>query len=547
MLRNVRKQNISSTAKFDAAQQAEVREQWRDWVRYLQAHQRLLTAQQAEMSGSLPSFERTEDAWEVQRERGESELRQIPAGRRGLFDRVRELARQQVQIRVETEQRTSTESHAIHVDPSIVERIMLDELLVKAQGGDSGWGQVPLGEDEWYAIETAALLGTPHAAEYALGDTSGNTRRRSLIALAITICVGLILIYVTWPSANPTANAARRIAMTINGTEVQPWIVSDVDIHKGDGSTTTLVVTATTKAAWTSNGDQAAAFWRTQSVHPVEVCIPQLEQAVAVTLHSVEDLPYRRYTLQDTAPSNPDLVLESCGNAETTRYGVLSTVAESKLEQLDQPVSLTTSEVIRVHQPVAIGPEEDPSLPAGQYWVRVSITTQQTFDWSVLSPTLLFIDGSSALPSDRIVTSEGIDLRYLVPAFEAPIDAAWTIKLPRNGRVLRWRMGIKPPLSHAEMLNHSLQVTDVSGKRSSEDSLQLSFRLHNRGKTPLLVNEEDLSIVQGTKPVVLLPVASLRTALTPNEQRDVTVVISKVDLTQEMILTIGTERFSLRF
>ena len=81
---------ISNAAKADAAHQALVAEQWRDWHAYLQAQLQLLDAQQAEDT-SLPSFERQTTSWEVQREQAEATLKRIPAARRAVFDAERDL------------------------------------------------------------------------------------------------------------------------------------------------------------------------------------------------------------------------------------------------------------------------------------------------------------------------------------------------------------------------------------------------------------------------------------------------------------------------
>lgn len=540
----------SMSDQADAAHVAAVIDQWRDWERYLLAHQKMLLADQAAAGGSAHNFEQSSAAWEVQRAQGEADLRLIPSDRRRLFDGVRDSTRSDVQAQMEAEQRaggsTATLVPVEHVDLRTIEL-----LLRKARGADHarGWASVPMGQgpEDWYDVDLTQVEGLPSAADYSVARPGGLSSRQRMGAILGLVVVGALLIWITLPASQPATAAASR-KLTINGDEVLPWTVHQVELQDHDGASSLLDVTAIEASAWPQSKDMPRAYWRSASVHPLELCVPDADQTAVIRLRGQDDVPDRSYTISETLPVRADLVLASCsGKAQTLRYGVLQQVTSGPVQKLDQITLVSANRSIQVHQPRTVGPEDDPTLPVGQVRIVVAVTAPGDVDWSQLAPTLTLADGTPLLPGDQAATSAGVELRYLVAAFDGATEASWQISGAGPGGMLRWRMTLDPPLARVETLRQHLETSEVTATLTARTTGQIVFRLRNTRSTPLLIKADDLQITQGAQSMALTALPELSTALGPGETRTVTMRVAPIDPAQEFVLTIGADRYSIRY
>lgn len=534
----------------DAAHVAAVIDQWRDWERYLLAHQKMLLADQAAAGGSAHNFEQSSAAWEVQRAQGEADLRLIPSDRRRLFEGVRNSTRSDVQAQMEAEQRASSGTATLvpvdHVDLETIEL-----LLRKAHGTDHprGWGAVPmgLGPEDWYELDLAQVEGPPSAADYSVARTDGLSSGQRIGAVLGLLVVGALLIWLTLPASQP-ATAATSRKLTINGDEVLPWTVRQVELQDHAGASLLLDVAAIEAAAWPQDKGAPRAYWRSASVHPLELCVPDADQAAVIRLRGQDDVPDRSYTISETSPVRADLVLASCSEeTQTLRYGVFQQVTSGPEQKLDQMTLVSANRSIQVHQPRTVGPEDDPTLPVGQVRIVVAVTAPGDVDWSKLAPILTLADGTPLLPGDQAATSAGVELRYLVAAFDVPTEASWQISGAGPGGMLRWRVTLDPPLARVETLRQHLETSEVTATLTARTTGQIVFRLRNTGSTPLLIKADDLQITQGAQSMALAALPELNSALAPGETRTVTMRVAPIDPAQEFVLTIGADRYSIRF
>lgn len=426
---------VSRFARADAAYQEEIAAQWRDWVAYLRAHLALLDVRAAE---GRVAFERTESL-EEREAQARADLAAIPAGRRALFEGVREARRQMTQAGREAEQRAEG-GRGRPVDPDAIDREVLEQLLDEAEGreADDGWGYVPIGEDEWYRVDVAALEAAPNAAAYAASRSEADDRQRRLRVLAalVGVAAALLVVWLLLPKGAAPAPVAGVI--TVNGTPVPAW--APVRLMLAGASERTADLAVVRSATWPASVDVGAAGWRAGALAPLQLCAPAdaLAGATAARIGSVGDVPERIYVLGAAAEASPDLVLEVCGSGADwrTRYGTLQRAERPTDLALGQPGSLDSDRQIAVERVTLVGPGEDPSVPPDQARVAVAVAAPAGLDWPALAPTLLLATGQALLPGETVTTSGGVELRYLVPLPAEPLEAAWGVTTP-DGRHLR--------------------------------------------------------------------------------------------------------------
>ena len=515
----------------DAAFQERVADQWRDWVAYLRAHQTLVDAQRTTATAPLSAatFELDDEATAVAR--AQKTLAGIAPARRALFDAERERARQELQGS------TGPSTAARDQDPLDQEHAVLATLLREALGEETGQGQpagrglVPLGDDQWYSVDIAALEAAPSAAAYALADSSTSIwRRRLQVALVVTalFVVGMAGWWL-WPRSFAAARPA--LALTVNGAALEPWPVATVLVGHGT-LTTTFPLTRTQAMSWPAPPLPQTGYVRRGSVWPLVICLPAetLAAADALVLPGNGRAPTRHYTLQP-APSAPlDLLAEPCAADSDplmqTRYGVLTETRWPTPEALNEPVAIateTTTATLTIHALTAVGRGEDTTLPAGQMQVTVAISGPAALDWPRLAPTLWLPDGSTVLPSETVATGpEAWALRYLVPDQTAPLAVAWTISAGERGPLRWWRTIVNPPLTRDAVLRHALvliQATLTTGTENDATAPVLQLTVRNQGATRLSLTSDDLQLWVGATKAATPDVAALRAPIPPGAER----------------------------
>jgi hypothetical protein len=544
---------VSSADKADAMHQAQVHEQWRDWDRYLQAHLQLLDALQAEAT-SLPSFERQDDAWEMKRERAQADLKRIPGYRRGLFDRVREERRQDVQHELEAAQRANG-SRRVGVDADIVEREALTSLQLQATGGPAGErGYVPMGDGKWYEVHVPSLRDVPDAADYSVisVDQAGNKQRAAVIVSLLALMV--LGVWLTWPRSVETRSGTQRPALEVNGTPTQPWTLREADVVHTTGALVTLPISATAVLPRPRMPqDRATAFWHMAMSYPITICLPpeQTKAATALRLRSGGDLPVRVYALQATAPDQPDLVVAACSSGTTQLYGRLTGIESAADHVVGHAVMLEDGSLLRVRSVMVVGPAQDRTLAEGQQRVDVVVERpagdEEHIDWSALAPTLLLASGESLLPSETAIVSGSIDLRYLIPALVEPVDAAWTLSSSLTSQQ-RWRVRLEPPPTRTALLQRALRVSNVAAeRRDGGGGVRITFQVLNTGPDPLQLAADDIRLLHGATQLSIPVLPELETALAPNERRSVTLDLAGVAQAQTLEFGMGADRFRIRF
>ncbi len=545
---------ISNAAKADAAHQAQVAEQWRDWHAYLEAQLKLLDAQQAEAT-VLPSFERHATSWEAQREHAEAALKRMPAARRAVFDRERDHRREEVQRDLEQAQR-ATDGRPAAIDADVIEREVLQGLLHEAEGRDAiaERGVVPMGDGRWYEVHVPSLLAVPQAADYSVGEFDDPSRRKHLLligGLLLTLVVGM---WLTWPRARQVIMAAGGAAPTVNGAAVQPWAVREVTLIGSDGAATILSTAATTEQRWPALRKDAGpvAYWRSTAMLPLELCVPseKLLHAATVRLRSTPILPERVYELGMAAPGRPDMLLQARGaDAEKgVRYGRLTAVAPQTMGALNQTVRLGGDRALHVREVSVVGRDQDITVPEQQVRVVVGVESPSDLDWISMAPTLTLPTGNALLPADTVPMTDGVELRYLAPAFTTPLDAAWTVATQGDGHDRRWRLALEPPPSRLATLRQALSVTRLTTLPSTSGSaVQLVVDLRNTGPVPLQLRPDDLVLSQGNVPLALPPIPALRAPLAPGETRTLQLPLQDVPRDHALRVTVGAERYSIRW
>ena len=548
---------LDTATRVDARHEAEVKAWWRDWHRYLTAHTELIETRQAEAT-QAPSFERSEQAWEERRAAAEQTLKRLPHERRIVFDREREERRATVQAALEAKQRNNGASRTGGLDPEMVERETLADLLAeaegRAEGQEDGFGFTPF-FDRTYNLQVAALLHAPKAAEYSVTPEGMTDRRRLSAFLAVLLLSGVIIIWWTWPRGTEAAREASPRVVQINGQTMEPWAVLGVTVIDAAGVRTTLPVTPTDAIAWPEDAG-AVAWWRRTTVTPLELCVPSrlIESATMLEVQAAGDLPTRVYRLlADGAAQRSDLSLSPCGAGQTRRRsGVLENIVPRPDQPLDQPVAIRPDgPAMRVREVTVIGSGQDPLIPVENYRVIVRVTPLPAdISWAALDPRLVLENGVDALPSAPITTAQGgdvVEVVYLVPAFATPMEAAWSITDPGSQTEAGWRLTLDPPPRRADVLRDALELRVVGERDLTSGNGVVRLDLRNTGATPLVLTRDDLQLTQGDRTLPVTEPGPEGMTVEPGAVRTLREPLHGIDWTEDLHVAVGGLRFRLRF
>lgn len=512
---------------------------YRAWLAYLEAQQTLLAAA-AESQRGLDPFEGLSPS----QERAEAARRRIatlPADRRELFDAIYEQERQQIQRQLDQEAqvRGGTVKRA---DPDEVARRALTRLHEEARGlhRDDRRGMLPRGKPDtmkWLALDLAELEQSPPSeTDYQI---AGGRRKVSRSVLVNLIFAGLALIAIPiliFLLRQPGQQATASSRPTGNGEALTPWSVTSV----GDGSEGWSLETQAVDERWPAachSETEPAACWLDGSFRPLELCLPAARLAGLATLrvNAANGLPARLFTLADSSPVEPDLVLHSCdGKENTTRHG--------RLQALEPLADLAPGKAgpggYRVTTIVVQGRGADPSLPDDRLVLSVTVEDDDAArDWVALAPTILLADGTNTLPGATERTGATIRFDYLIPNQTERFEALWFVAGP--DQAVRYRVALDPPPARDAFLRAALQVEGLSVS-PSQQTMSVQLTIHNTASAPLTIVPSDFSFqTQTERRDVAAP--TLQQPLAPDERRAIS-----LDLPLESgVLQIGPFRYEL--
>jgi hypothetical protein len=264
--------------------------------------------------------------------------------------------------------------------------------------------------------------------------------------------------------------------------------------------------------------------------------------------------PDRLYTLMTQPPATVDLVIEPCQSghdAPAPRMGVLQTTAPIPVLAIGEGATITQG-AIALSAITVTGPGQDTTIPADQARVSVLVQSPRGVDWPLLAPTLLLPSGAAALPSDTTATTQGVELRYLIPLPSVPLTVIWSIAPRANGipteggaPLIRWHATLDPPPARAVVLRAALAVERVQAAAGeAPGTMVLTIVVTNRGTTPLQLTSADISLTGTNRPIATPDPAALRQPLAPGERRTLTLE-APLGERETLILTVGVARFAI--
>ena len=197
-----------------------------------------------------------------------------------------------------------------------------------------------------------------------------------------------------------------------------------------------------------------------------------------------------------------------------------------------------------------IGAGQDPQVPADTDRVVVRVLPRTTVTWTALDPRLVLETGHESRPSAPIAQAPGqagVEVVYLVPAFAAPLDAAWYVTDPTTGTPLRWRVRLAPPRSRAAVLRDALEIR-VTGQRGvAPQSATVLLEVRNTSSIPVVLRTDDVAVTQQDRTLPTTALGAAGIAIQPLEVRSVELGLRGVDWTQDVSLRVGAARFRLQF
>lgn len=540
---------VTAEQRDEARFQEKVASSYHEWLAYLTAQLTLLDVQADQ---TRVAFERA-DAREDEERQARARLASLDPTQRALFDAVYEQERQEVQHQLEQEQRESGQS-ARHIDPDEVGRLALLSLQndAKGIGTEHGRGLIPRGKPEeikWYRVDVSTLTAAPNAATYAVGGDADSDRKR--IVRTVGLGVGAILLLLVWmllPRGAANEVPKETLFVTANGATVSPWTIPMLSLAAGDVPAGAFAVEPVSSEEWPSvDGTAPRAFWRAGSLMPIRICVPAgaLSDATTLQLPGVGELPARAFALGERGGGGADLVVEPCerGSKVPARYGTLREVAPSHTFAVGETAPLADDEEVTVTAFALTGAGADPALPANQSRVVIEVETPQAQDWPALTPTLLLPNGMRLLASETIATEQGVELRYLVPQPNRPLDVVWSLTPDSAQPSLRWRATLEPPPTRDAVLRAALDVRAVSAARgNAPGTYDVQLTVANRSPSPLILTPDDISLSAQDRLLAAPDQAALRGSLAPGEERTLELVAPAQN---RLILRIGTARYAI--
>lgn len=548
----IQRPQIAARDRTDAKRQEDDVTLWSDYRSFLRAKRTLLEQRIAEGRGA---FERSAQI-EEEAARAQAALDRIPAATRELFEAVLETRRQETQSTLTAAQRGR------RADPDEVDRQVLGELLAEAEGEveseqtPKGYGWFPRGtpsDIRWYALEVSELLAQPTVANYSI-VTEKDDARVALRKIGIAVVLGILTLTVWYWSISraPAAREQTAIAPLASigssaAAGASAPVLMDIQTIQQVIATTKdgqqqLIVGSTTSASWPATTQEVPAYWQRNAFAPLKLCVDSniLEGMTSLRILGGGSWPDRIYTISATEPRLPDLVMESCrGSAK--RYGTLQQLAPAASYDVGASVTLGKAEESIIVRSIAIvGPGQDPTMPAGQGRIIVTVQARPDLDWPAYAPTLIMPSGQGSLPAETIANSEGAELRYLVPLLSDSTPLAWDVTEPMSKQTARWRITLAPPPSRVEVLRRALEVRDLQ-VREQDGALAVTFVLVNLGDTPLHLVRSDIVVAQRDRQITTPDIGALASPLALDERREVTLSLP----TGEFTLSIGPYRYRI--
>ncbi|MFN8504781.1 hypothetical protein [Kouleothrix sp.] len=522
------------TSLHDAAFQEQAIAQWHDWRRFLTQHLRLVELRMA-APGDEAAFELADSAAEREHDI-KAQLAAIPADARALFGQALDERRQQVQATLDAERRAAGDPRGRPLDADEVERRALASLLDEAEGAEAqGVGQVPLA-DGWYDVDAARLGDVPDAAHYRLAKSKRLPPAR-IAMIAGVLLVSALALWLTRPGRASQATATASVM--VNGQPAEPWAPRAIELLGARPGTLQVAPPG-------ADAPPDRARWQ-PGAWPLRLCAPEaaLAGVTAVRVLGGADVPARSYILTDTAGLAADLLLGPCDGATPARTGLLQSAEPPRALALGQAGELAEGTSVTLRALELVGPGEDPALPPGKAAVIAHAEASANVDWSRLSATLRWPDGSDILPSAVSPEAGGAALRYLVPLPDAPLAAVqWRVNSPA-GAYLAWQAPLGLPPARAQLLAEALADVQARAERGPADAVRVSLAIENGARAELALAASDLRASAGGQSVPLPPLEALRTPLAPSERREIAFELA-LPPGQPLVLAVGPFSFEIR-
>jgi hypothetical protein len=525
-----------------------VRAQWTQWRSFLEAHIQLLDARAAAGQPHSP-FEHDPESATVREEAARTQLAALDATRRAVFEQVYEQARQAAQAEAEQARAAlPADARGKPLDPDTIDRQVLQGLLADAEGSGSRApkGRVPIEPGTWWVVEAQTFLAAPKLDAYAIaGQRRRGSKMGALIGSAAMLGVGVIavLAYFLWPTGTPAPTTAAQPVVAA-GAPVERWPLRGLELSGTRISSTTIQLDPSHRGGCAGlPPDGMVAGVESGASLPLRLCVRGLDLAKVdtVALYAQGDLPVRRY--RRTSVPVPDVELHAPDGVPW--FGALLATEPIADYTLGDAVSLDAETTLRVMGMTAAGPAEDPALPADQMRVSVAVSATTAVDWAARAPTLLSARGDLVETSATEASTDGAELRYVVPLTTEPLVFVWRVSRA-DGSAVRWRATLPPPPDRSALLWSSISVSDAHASTAPDDpmTVQLALVVRNDGRVPLTLQAADLVVTRDGQPVPLGAVDGISEPLDPGGTGTLTSTIS-APAGSRLILSLGAARRAL--
>ncbi len=536
----------------------------REWRAFVEANL-TLERQRQDATDALDAFERG-DAVLHAREQAEETLRAIERAWQQVFQEYFQSYRQQVQERLHAERETQRAHNRLPAPQPTPQEITLttwEELRERALGlielpdaPGSGYGEVPLPDGQIGYVDVSALADVPGASTTWRTQHMSQSRLLMLAGLGVVFVIVLVW-FVTAALSGPgsTADTTQTAEVLANERALPAWDPTELDVTLRDGSTRTLPVVM---GIPTDLADDTA-YWSTSVVFPATACVPPhlLPDTTMVWVRGGNRIPDRAYALvADSggigAPTPPaDLHLRGCGRDTPARHAILHVVtppaAHAPGESARVPLPNGEETTVTVESISIVGPATRPDLPAGRARVTVIVQPeQQPLNWNALTPELVLETGEAASRVPLVEQADGtVIFAYLVTLPQRPLPVEW--RVTGGDEQQRWRTVLEPPLTRAEALYRSVQVTEGDAESPAPGTLRLTLEIEHGGETPLAIEPSDIQVAQGETPLEFTFDRDTReenvTPLEPGETRVVVLNVATRGTRQPVTVTLGASRY----
>lgn len=462
---------------------------WRDWRAYLAANLDLIAAQQE--SNTEADFEQGSVA-NSRETRARGIIAAIPPDRRRLFATVCARRRAALVAELDAARRSAANgSQARGLDPDAVDTRLYQLLLDEAEGRtEDRLGRAPRDEEKFYGLDVEALLAAPDAATYRIRGGAGSTRGRIIGIAAIAVFgIGAILFSIFSGRPSTGVVSVAKSQAKANDTVLIAWGVESVVVDVAGDVLTLPVTTPPDRGRWPTEGAGVEPGART----PMTICLPaaQLGRAQAIELRGSGDAPDRRYRLSQMA-QHADVIVVPCQGSAAPHYGVLLTTLPLGATAIGAR-AMVGDQSLLLESFRTEGRDDDPTLPPDQARIIVTFTDAAQVDWIKLNPVLTTEAGQRVNAGETTVVSGTTELRYLINAVTAPMQALLTLTPPDSARAVRWRGTITPPESRDDVVRRTVLIDAMTAVRST-DGLSITLTARSNSPYPLVLTEADLHL-----------------------------------------------------